>query len=109
MECYRRAMLGEQTLKPGQPKPSEQTLPHLCAVARRPQSPSCKGQQKVTVEHVHVHSGGQAIVGMKVPSPLPDATRPTAEKSDLLEEMRAGPLPAVNHSQRGDSLLGPNR
>jgi hypothetical protein len=23
-----------------------------------------KGQQKVTVEHVHVHSGGQAIVGM---------------------------------------------
>jgi hypothetical protein len=21
------------------------------------------GQQKVTVEHVHVHSGGQAIVG----------------------------------------------
>jgi hypothetical protein len=24
-----------------------------------------KGQQKVTVEHVHVHSGGQAIVGQK--------------------------------------------
>jgi hypothetical protein len=23
-----------------------------------------KGQQKVTVEHVHVHSGGQAVVGM---------------------------------------------
>jgi hypothetical protein len=22
-----------------------------------------RGQQKVTVEHVHVHSGGQAIVG----------------------------------------------
>jgi hypothetical protein len=22
-----------------------------------------KGQQKVTVEHVHVHSGGQAVVG----------------------------------------------
>jgi hypothetical protein len=22
-----------------------------------------KGQQKVTVEHVHAHSGGQAIVG----------------------------------------------
>jgi len=22
-----------------------------------------KGQQKVTVEHVHVHQGGQAIVG----------------------------------------------
>jgi len=23
-----------------------------------------KGQQKVTVEHIHVHSGGQAVVGM---------------------------------------------
>jgi hypothetical protein len=23
-----------------------------------------KGQQKVTVEHVHVHSGGRAVVGM---------------------------------------------
>ena len=23
-----------------------------------------KGQQKVTVEHVHVHSGGQAVVGV---------------------------------------------
>jgi hypothetical protein len=23
-----------------------------------------KGQQKVTVEHVHVHSGGQAVIGM---------------------------------------------
>jgi hypothetical protein len=26
-----------------------------------------KGQQKVTVEHVHVHSGGQAIVGSVLP------------------------------------------
>ena len=26
-----------------------------------------KGQQKVTVEHVHVHSGGQAIVGAVTP------------------------------------------
>jgi hypothetical protein len=30
-----------------------------------------KGQQKVTVEHVHVHSGGQAIVGT-VESPALD-------------------------------------
>ena len=26
-----------------------------------------KGQQKVTVEHVHVHTGGQAIVGSSEP------------------------------------------
>ena len=28
-----------------------------------------KGQQKVTVEHVHVHSGGQAVVGVMSPTP----------------------------------------
>ncbi len=28
-----------------------------------------KGQQKVTVEHVHVHSGGQAVVGVVESSP----------------------------------------
>jgi hypothetical protein len=27
------------------------------------------GQQKVTVEHVHVHSGGQAVVGVMETSP----------------------------------------
>jgi hypothetical protein len=40
-----------------------------------------RGQQKVTVEHVHVHSGGQAIVGnverqgerASAPPSLPDA------------------------------------
>ena len=26
-----------------------------------------KGQQKVTVEHVHVHAGGQAVVGVVEP------------------------------------------
>ncbi|WP_193376124.1 hypothetical protein [Bradyrhizobium japonicum] len=28
----------------------------------------CKGQQKITVEHVHVHAGGQAVVGIVEPS-----------------------------------------
>jgi hypothetical protein len=35
-----------------------------------------KGQQKVTVEHVHVHSGGQAVVGM-VETPGGGAQPPT--------------------------------
>ena len=26
-----------------------------------------KGQQKVTVEHIHVHAGGQAVVGVVAP------------------------------------------
>jgi hypothetical protein len=34
-----------------------------------------KGQQKVTVEHVHVHSGGQAVVGMVGTSGAGDRTK----------------------------------
>jgi hypothetical protein len=41
----------------------EQALPHLCGFAHTLNRHRGKGQQKVTVEHVHVHEGGQAIVG----------------------------------------------
>ncbi|MBK8008618.1 MAG: hypothetical protein IPK23_09380 [Rhizobiales bacterium] len=65
MECYRRAMIGEQTFEDGaESRPSQQALAHLRCAARSPQPPSRQGQQKVTVEHVHVHAGGQAVVGM---------------------------------------------
>ena len=40
-----------------------------------------KGQQKVTVEHVHVHSGGQAVVGMIAPtSALANSEEPNAKQ-----------------------------
>ena len=42
-------------------RPGEQALAHLCGVTLNRHRG--KGQQKVTVEHVHVHEGGQAIVG----------------------------------------------
>jgi hypothetical protein len=35
-----------------------------------------KGQQKVTVEHVHVNAGGQAIVGAMQPLPVKKCTEP---------------------------------
>src|SRR5947209_12958988 len=62
-----------------------------------------KGQQKVTVEHVHVHSGGQAVVGMVAATPrLPGsqdsnakqvahARQPTLRSADPKRE--AMPLP----------------
>ena len=65
MECYRRAMLGEQTLEGrrenlNQAGKLSRTYATLLEALNRHRG---KGQQKVTVEHVHVHSGGQAIVG----------------------------------------------
>src|SRR5918993_729582 len=65
MECYRRAMLPEQTHE-GRKQSLDyanklsRTYTTLLEALNRHRG---KGQQKVTVEHVHVHSGGQAIVG----------------------------------------------
>lgn len=65
MECYRRAMRREQ--------PSEARQVNLVQANKLSRTTAIlldalnkhrgKGQQKVTVEHVHVHAGGQAIVG----------------------------------------------
>jgi hypothetical protein len=65
MECFRRAMLGEQTFEGRRESLSQanklsRTYAVLIEALNRHRG---KGQQKVTVEHVHVHSGGQAIVG----------------------------------------------
>jgi hypothetical protein len=65
MECYRRAMIGEQTLEGrrenlNQANKLSRSFAVLIDALNRHRG---KGQQKVTVEHVHVHQGGQAIVG----------------------------------------------
>src|SRR4029077_3123272 len=65
MECYRRGMLSNQTLQGrseslNQANRLSRTHAALLEALNRHRG---KGQQKVTVEHVHVHSGGQAIVG----------------------------------------------
>jgi hypothetical protein len=65
MECYRRAMIGEQTFEGrrenlNQANKLSRSFAVLLDALNRHRG---KGQQKVTVEHVHVHHGGQAIVG----------------------------------------------
>jgi hypothetical protein len=66
MECYRRAMIGEQTFEGrrenlAQANKLSRTFTTLLEALNRHRG---KGQQRVTVEHVHVHSGGQAVVGV---------------------------------------------
>ena len=65
MECYRRAMLGSQPFEGrrenlNQANKLSRTWATLLDALNKHRG---KGQQKVTVEHVHVHSGGQAVVG----------------------------------------------
>ena len=65
MECYRRAMIGEQTFEGwrenlNQANKLSRTLAMLLDALNKHRG---KGHQKVTVEHVHVHAAGQAVVG----------------------------------------------
>ena len=65
MECYRRAMLDEQTFEGrrenlNQANKLSRSFAVLLEALNRHRG---KGQQKVTVEHVTVNAGGQAIVG----------------------------------------------
>ena len=66
MECYRRAMIEEQTFEGRRENLSQanklsRTYATLLEALNRHRG---NGQQTVTVEHVHVHAGGQAVVGM---------------------------------------------
>jgi hypothetical protein len=79
MECYRRGMIGEQTFEGrrenlAQANKLSRTYATLLEALNHHRG---KGQQKVTVEHVHVHAGGQAVVGM-IP-PLGGGDRPKSE------------------------------
>jgi hypothetical protein len=65
MECYRRAMIGDQTFEArrenlNQANKLSRTYAALTEALDRHRG---KGQQRITVEHVNVHAGGQAIVG----------------------------------------------
>ena len=66
MECYRRAMIGEQTFEGRRENLNHanklsRTFTMLLDALNRHRG---KGQQQVRVEHVHIHQGGQAVVGL---------------------------------------------
>ena len=113
MECYRRAMIGQQTFEGrrenlNQANKLSRTYGTLLKSLNRHRG---KGQQKVTVEHVHVHEGGQAIVG-NVESPgggfaskskeqphakqIAHAPQPTMPSADPTRE----PVPVTGDAER---------
>jgi hypothetical protein len=65
MECHRRAMLPNQSFEGREASLSQanklsRTWATLLDARNKHRG---KGQQRMTVEHVHVHAGGQAVVG----------------------------------------------
>lgn len=76
MDCLRRAMFPEQTFA-GRDLNLKHAAKLLSIYARQIDALNKhrgKGQQKVTVEHVHVEAGGQAMVGHIETAPNPSRT-----------------------------------
>jgi hypothetical protein len=96
MECYRRAMIGEQTLEGrrenlNQANKLSRTCATLIEALNRHRGKG--GQQKVTVEHVDVHAGGQAVVGV-VDSPG-GGDQPKLQDQPHAKQIAHAPQPAV--------------
>jgi hypothetical protein len=105
MECYRRAMLNEQTFEGRRENLSQanklsRTYTALLDALNRHRG---KGQQKVTVEHVHVHAGGQAVVGM-VETPGGGA-RAKSEEQPLAKQITHAPQPTVQSADSERELV----
>jgi hypothetical protein len=105
MECYRRAMLPEQSLQGrhenlNQANKLSRTWASLLDALNKHRG---KGQQKVTVEHVHVHSGGQAVVGVVGPTGGGDVAK--LEEQPHAKQIADAPQPPLRGADEGRELL----
>ena len=109
MECYRRAMIAQQTVEGRREnltqanKLSRSYATLLEALSRH----RGKGQQKVTVEHVHVHAGGQAVVGSVERSKATD--RPRLEDASHAKQIAFAPeSPLWRTNTEGEPMPSPS-
>jgi hypothetical protein len=105
MECYRRAMLGEQTFEGRRENLSQanklsRTFAVLLDALNRHRG---KGQQTVRVEHVHVYAGGQAVVGMVEPPGGGDRLKP--EDQPHAKQITHAPQPEVPRANPQQDLV----
>lgn len=65
-----------------------------------------KGQQKVTVEHVHVHSGGQAIVGAVQGGGTPTKSEEQPHATSAITHEPGIPMRSANPERDAVSIAG---
>jgi len=100
MECYRRAMIHEQSFEGrrealNQASKLSRTYATLLESLNRHRG---KGTQKVTVEHVHVHPGGQAIVG-SVESPGGGISSKAKDQPHAITHTPVTPMPSADSAR----------
>jgi hypothetical protein len=109
MECDRRGMIGEQTFAGRQENLNQanklsRTYAVLLDTLNRHRG---KGQQKVTVEHVHVHAGGQAVVGTV--ETRGEGFRPKSEDQPHAKQIAYAPQPTMWSADKEQDALPVSR
>jgi hypothetical protein len=99
MECYRRATLGGQTFEGRRESLSQanklsRTFAVLLDALNRHRG---NGQQRVIVEYLHVHPGGQAVVGVVEAPGGGDRLNP--EGQPYAKQIAHAPEPAMQSAQ----------
>jgi hypothetical protein len=105
MECYRRAMIGEQTFEGrrenlNQANRLSRTWATLLDALNKHRG---KGHQKVTVEHVHVHAGGQAVVGTVEAPGGGDRTK--SEEQGHARQLAHAPQPTMRGAHKSGNAM----
>lgn len=114
MECLRRAMIPDQTFEG-----RDSALRHAAKLTRTYTAQMAalnhhrgKGLQKMIVEHIHVHDGGQAIVGTvnpkggseqkdaRQPHAKPDAVTHAPEPAMPCQDAPRNPVPVRGDAER---------
>ena len=96
MECFRRSMIPDQSaeireMNLNQANKLTRSYATQMEALNRYRG---KGQQKVTVEHVHVHAGGQAIVG-NFTRPDGEGVIAKTEEQPYAKQIDHAPLPEM--------------
>jgi hypothetical protein len=65
------------------------------------QMEALNGEQKVTVQHVTVSDGGQAIVGNVTHGSREPAANKSAPSQPLLADAKTAPMPIIDEHKRG--------
>ena len=107
MECYRRAMIDQQTFEGrkenlNQANKLTRTWTTLLDALNKHRG---KGQQKVIVKHVHVNEGGQAIVGNVTHQSERRGGSDESEEQPLAKQTGDAPKSALPGEDEGGDTL----
>jgi hypothetical protein len=107
MESFRRATVSEHTVRQEELNQANKLSRTFATLLDALNNHRGKGQQKIKVEHVHVHAGGQAVVGIVERAGGGDRRKPEEQPHEPMAAHAPEPaLPSADTEQNTVPLSG---